>query len=119
YYWLADSTTTSHICAQREVFTDTVTVRSKLSDRTITVHLHDVLHMPTLPNNLFSIGCLDSQGGRSTCSKGCIKLYDASGNMLAIGKRESNLYKLQFETTMYEHNEANQAVEKHSWKTWH
>ncbi|KIK10778.1 hypothetical protein PISMIDRAFT_66220, partial [Pisolithus microcarpus 441] len=109
YVWLADSATTSHICAQREAFS----TYEALSNKTV-----DVLHVPTSPNNLFSIGRLDAQGGRSICAEGHIKLVDPSGDTIAIGRRDNHLYKLQFESIANQH-ESNRAVETRSWESWH
>ncbi|KIN97946.1 hypothetical protein M404DRAFT_158905 [Pisolithus tinctorius Marx 270] len=92
YMWLADSATTSHIYAHHEALLPT----SQIGDQTVTANLHDVLHVLSLPNNLFSIGCLDAQGGCSISGEGQIELCNSSGDVIALGKQKNHLYELQF-----------------------
>ncbi|KIN93916.1 hypothetical protein M404DRAFT_63673, partial [Pisolithus tinctorius Marx 270] len=89
YMWLADSTTTSHICTHHKAFTTYKVLPDKT---TVTVNLCDVLHVPSSPNNLFSIGHLDAQGGCSISGGGQIELCNSSGDVIALGKWKNHLY---------------------------
>ncbi|KIO02927.1 hypothetical protein M404DRAFT_59149, partial [Pisolithus tinctorius Marx 270] len=118
YVWLADSATTSHICAHHEAFTTYEVLPDKTVSGIVTVNLRDVLHMPSLPNNLFSIGCLDTQGGCSISGGGQIELRNSSGDVIALGKWKNHLYELQFTVPMRS-EQTSLADETTLWKTWH
>ena len=118
YYddWVADTGTTSHICNQRAAFTTykplhdkivsgvgglkttvqgigTVEVESIHKENKYILLLENVLHIPSNPNNLFSLGHWDTSGGRYTGGGGAITLITKDGKSIAkCMKVTNNLY---------------------------
>ena len=121
YYddWVADTGTTSHICNQRAAFTTykplgdkivsgvgglkttvqgigTVDVESIHKENKYILQLENVLHNPSNPNNLFSLGCWDTSGGRYTRGGGTITLIPKDGKSIArCVKVTNNLYQIK------------------------
>ena len=117
--WVADTGTTSHICNQHTAFTTykplgdkivsgvgglkttvqgirTVDVESIHKENKYILQLENVLHNPSNPNNLFSLGRWDTSGGRYTGGGGAITLIPKDGKSIArCVKVTNNLYQIK------------------------
>jgi hypothetical protein len=108
YSWIADSGATTHICVQRDCFSEyralpnkvvtglgdqpviaygqgTVTIRTRADNRDNQIRLTDTLHVPEASENLISLGRIDAAGGRATCAQSQIKIYDTERRKIALG----------------------------------
>ena len=113
YDWVADTGTTSHITNQRDAFvtyqtlsdktvsgvgglrttvegTGTVEVESICNGQKYLLRLENVLHIPSNPHNLFSLGRWDTSGGRYTGGAGSITLVTKDGKSIARCEKVSN-----------------------------
>ena len=73
---------------------DKASVKLKTSNN---VHLRNVLHVPSLENNLVSISCLEDKGNRISFVDGKVLSWHKDSNIenaRVIGTREGNLYRL-------------------------
>lgn len=119
YHWVLDSGATSHMCNDRALFTDMVTMKQPhnvmLGDdhhveavgrgtvmldiecspgRTKKCTLTDVLYVPGLTFNLISVSKSSDKIGRAVfTSEGC-EFLDAGGKVAATGRRVGDLYYL-------------------------
>ena len=103
YDWLADSTTTSHICNAHDAFITyvpiepipvmgvgnirahakgrgSIRIKSHCDDHEYTLILENVLHVPENSNNLISLGRSDRNGRR----------YEGHNGILTSRKRPKN-----------------------------
>lgn len=115
--WIIDSGATAHMCNQRELFSEfleiiplNVTLGDghslqamgsgklnlliKVSTGEQKCELHDVLYVPSLTFNLFSVSKA-SKGGKSvTFVNDKVEVKLPNGNLVATGKRQGSLYYL-------------------------
>jgi GAG-pre-integrase domain len=151
YDWLADSCMTSHICNSRDAFKTyenladaavrgvsnittkalgcrTVRLCSRVNDKSYTLILQDVLHVPTSQYNLLSLGKWDKSCGNFSVNCGCLSLAKRDGKVIALGQRlRSNLYKMCLhvqhkytcDSDSPHRNIACSADVPQSWEMWH
>ena len=137
--WYLDSGSTSHICTQRDLFTDytplqnssvagigptpanavgrgTVIIDFSENGRTIPHRLKEVLHVPDAPNCLISGARIDEAGGSFSGGNGKCVIKDKSGSIIGRGTKMGRLYLL--DTKIQE--KANIATtSKLTWDQWH
>jgi len=144
YSWIADSGATSHICAERDAFSNyqelpqkvvkglgdkpvtacgkgTVTVLSRIENRVTKIRLLEALYVPEARDNLLSLGRIDRAGGTSSCGNGEITIYNKDRKKIAYGRRKYNLYYLNIHTE-YSTEKAQLAVKlkkSYTWAEWH
>ncbi|KAG6327077.1 hypothetical protein ID866_12013, partial [Astraeus odoratus] len=92
--WLADSATSSHICNDLDSFIEFTPLHKTLKGQIMKVVLHRMLYVPSVPNNLVSVTCLDATGGQVDMGNGHAKLYDQKGNLILFGQWHQLLYLL-------------------------
>ena len=119
YNWLADSTTTLHICNQHQAFTNfhpltattvtgvgnlvtkakgqgTVELTLWCNGHKYILQLEDVLYIPNNCNNLIALGKWDKEGKWFTRTGGVLTLITKDGIPVAQGtKVGNNLYKMK------------------------
>jgi hypothetical protein len=106
YDWLADTCTTSHICNSRDAYESyhdlsnakvrgvgnvtanvlgrgTVRLRSRMDDKSYTLILQNVLHVPMSQYSLLSLGKWDKSCGNFTVDRGCLSLARRDGKVVA------------------------------------
>ena len=143
---LANTSTTSHIFSQWEIFTDyhetpntyvggvggnkthahgkeTVTLLTQTKGTLRTIQLHDTLHIPDSRQNLISLGRWELKGKWFRAKQGTLMLYTVDDALVIQGERAiNNLYCLHFHVQIYADNGtpdyAFNAM-KISWETWH
>jgi len=145
YSWILDSGTTTHICAQREIFVTfetipprtikglgdkpliacgqgTVLLRTCIGEnKYLQLSLMKVLYVPEAHQNLISIRCIDNAGGHVECTSSHMFLHDVNNNQLAKATLKSGLYYLGAEP-IPESNEAHIALKikcAWTWEEWH
>ena len=120
YDWMADSGASSHITYRRDAFAKyqhivgtpisvagglktsaigmgDLILRSECDGISFMLKLHNVLHIPSNKNNLFSLGRWESNECKAILADGNIHLILGDGRTLARGpKTRNNLYKLTF-----------------------
>jgi len=119
--WILDSGATCHMCNQETLFScyqalktplnvvlgdgrslqaigkGSVELEMKLyNGKTKSCTLHDVLLVPDLAYNLFSVTSASKRGKVTTFSKLKCEIRDAKSNLLAVGYREGSLYYLDY-----------------------
>jgi len=140
--WLADSATTSHISNKKSNFTDfipiqkfvkgvggtqvpaqgqgTVKLKGWVNKTYMIIVLYDVLYVPSAPNNLFSISCLDETGGRASMGDGNVQLYDKNNKLILVGQRLDRMYLLDATVIKSVAEQTQQhSIECPSWMDWH
>jgi hypothetical protein len=113
YDWVMDTGTTSHITNRCDAFvtyqtlgdkiisgvgglkttvqgTGTVKVKSIHNGHKYLLHLENVLHTPSNPNNLLSLGRWDASGGHYTGGGGAITLITKDGKSITCCMKISN-----------------------------
>jgi hypothetical protein len=118
YNWLADSCTTLHICNSQDSFEiyeelfnttvcgvgnittkvlghRTVKLHSHVNNKSYTLILQDMLHVPSSQYSLLSLGKWDKSCGNFLVDCRCLSLAKCDGKVVAQGQRlQSNLYKM-------------------------
>jgi hypothetical protein len=141
--WVLDSATTSHICNQRNAFTDytplsnatvqglgskpalaegrgTVYVNFAVNDGSVRHRLMDALFVPEAPNSLLSVSRFDETGGRIEFQDGTCKLYSRKDQLIGSGKKLDRLYVLDATNVAQPIERANLTKPpKPSWDQWH
>ena len=125
--WVADSGATEHMSKERHWFTDfqpiahgvypvrsankvqepmfcrgkgNITVRSQVGKKWITLVLTDVLYVPDLGRNLFSIREATKKGAKVIISGSVCEVW--KGNSLkAVAEEKGKLYHLKFQTVTF------------------
>src|ERR1700722_5246724 len=73
----------------------TVELNSEIGGQQYVLTLEDVLHVPTNPQNLLSLGCWDNSGGRYQGGSGQLSLITKDKRLVATGTKINNhLYKM-------------------------
>lgn len=140
--WLMDSGATEHMCHRRDWFRDFAEMTTPLNVRIgngekiaavgkgiIDIlaydgenwnkkELHDVLYVPDIAANLFSLGKAQDKGfSFRSDHKQCEFLRD--GCVVAVGARESKLYRMIFKVIPGDTSSAHVAAKENSLKMWH
>jgi len=115
--WILDSGTMSHICTEKDAFTEytqlsnitvqeigkgqaevegqgTVVVKFSVEGKIIQHQLCKVLHIPDAPNCLLSISRLDDSGGHIDFQEGGCRLFDTKNQVIGEGWKVNRLYQL-------------------------
>ena len=72
-------------------------LRSICDDISFTLNLHNILHIPSNKNNLFSLGRWETEGHKAILADRNIHLILHNGRTVVCGpKTRNNLYKLSF-----------------------
>ena len=144
YSWIADSGATTHICAQRNAFSEytelpkkevqglgnksvtahgrgTVTIKGQINRHTVQIWLKNTLYVPEARENLISLGRIDSVGGQAICANGKIHIYDSNKHIIGIGIRKHNLYYMDVNTVEPKEQSylAIKIKNKYTWAEWH
>lgn len=141
--WLADSDATHHMTSHREWFTQykslskdslaitigdntmlhaagrgQIVVDVIINGRKIQHTLGDVLHVPGIKRNLFSIGAATDRGIEAKLGRCILKLF-RNGALIATGQREGNeLYRMNMRVSSIAEANFNN-VKSASLQTWH
>jgi len=143
YDWILDSGATSHICTQKDAFTDymplenanvhgigsqpvvalgkgTVTLVFTVNGQKIKHQLQDVLHLPGASNCLLAISRFDSRGGKVEFNGSHCTLKDSQGKTVGTGKQVNRLYLLSARAELPRREYANVAARHElTWDQWH
>ena len=141
--WILDSGTTSHICTEKDAFTEytqlsnvtvqgigkgqvevegqgTVVVKFSVEEKIIQHQLREVLHIPDTLNCLLSISQLDDSGGHVDFREGGCRLFEAKNQVIGEGWKVNRLYQLYARAELPGRERANLAASKApTWDQWH
>lgn len=116
--WILDTGATQHMCHDRDVFSNysefeepipvkmgdakliygigsgTVTLMLNIGNKVRTTTLENVLYVPKLACNLFSISRANKNGRTTEFNEKACKVYSKNRETLAVGTRKGNLYYL-------------------------
>lgn len=139
--WIIDSGATEHMCCNIELFTKFEQLKEnkivKIGDGScikavgvgkvcgktydgknwINTELRNVLYVPDLKMNLFSVSSMLDKNYFMKSNKYVCKIVNASQQVCAIAEREGKLYKLKFKVD--KHVFANVSTEKENLQIWH
>lgn len=120
--WIADSSASTHIANQREIFSDyqpstgilnvaggmktkiegtgTITMRGFVDGVQKEFKLTNVLYVPSTRHYLLSGPRLNQSGGRAIYENGKFQFWNARGQTLMTGILEGNLYRINAKAIM-------------------
>lgn len=122
--WLADSGASRHMTHKKEFFTEisepeekffiktaddthlpaigvgTIRITEKVNGQCIKRDIRDVLLVPNLKRNLFSIASVTKKGFSFYAYGEYCEIRDTAGKILSIGTRHGELYKMCFEVEL-------------------
>lgn len=136
--WIADSGASMHMTSHREYFSEfkpetvqfvkiadnkllaatgigKINIQVELSGKLYDRQLSDVLYVPDLKRNLFSVGALSNKMFSFHCYGQYCEVRDSNGTLSAIGSRLGNLFCMNFKVKMPVCNIAQDI----SLKLWH
>lgn len=143
YDWCMDTGATEHMCRNKDMFEDmkmtevnrkvklgdgnllevkgigTVRVYADNGDEIIPTVLSNVLYVPNLKVNLFSVGCVLDKGFTMVSNSDRCELKDKNGKVRAIAERSSKLYKMKFSRVSYGCVAESSNEKKQDIVTWH
>ena len=144
YDWYFDTATTSHICTQRDAFTDhyplqnstvdrirpnlaiaaghgTMLVNFSVNGKIITHQLSNVLHVPNAANCLLSGTQFDESGGIFKGGNGKCVLRDETEKIVGRGNKINRLYLLDARAQLLGQERTNytNTTQKQTWDQWH
>lgn len=123
--WLADSGAARHMTFRREYFTSinplkesipvktaddkvlyaiatgSVQVNETVNGQLQTRELRDVLYVPGLKRNLFSVGSVTSKGFSFHAYGEKCEIRNKNGKLCSVGERRGTLYKMMFEVKVH------------------
>lgn len=99
----------------------TIELECRVGDRVFHHTLKSVMHVPTAPNCLISIGRMDDIGGGATFLNGKCELRDKENNIIATGKKSGRLFLMNMKAKTTERVLAVEALKKTlpTWDDWH
>ena len=96
-----------------------VVLKMKLPNgKTKACTLHDVLLVPDLAYNLFSVTSASKKGKVTTFSKLKCEIRDAKSNLLAVGCREGSLYYLNYDDVVHQAYPSSKQIGRKE-RLWH
>ena len=95
--------------------TSTVELQAHIGNRTSIITLRNVLYTPDAIHNLFSLTCLDQDGGSSLSGGGQTRLYDKNKTLFAVATLHNGGYELR----MHKHLPVTCMYQAHTWNDWH
>lgn len=134
--WVTDSGVTSHVCRDRNLFTNYTTTQGGTIQGTGTINIHrcgtvklklnvsgtikpitlqNVLHAPIMLNNLVSLLHATNSGLKVIMERNDLKIHSPKGEILGIGKKVRRLYKMELSSR----DEAYISKVGHTWDEWH
>lgn len=144
-YWWMDSGATEHMCFDKEQFRlmeklpekrqvrvgngtlvdvqgiGTVQVTAWNGSEWVSTDLNNVLYVPDLSVNLFSLSTTLDKNYEMHSNKNKCELIDIKGKVRAIAERQGNLYKMQFKIKKFTQNidmqplQCNAVISIHDW----
>src|SRR5271154_1045043 len=137
--WLADSACTSHVAADKSLFVNfietpshyikglgklptlgkgSIKLVSSVDDKSIPLHLQDVLYVPDAPHNLISVSKATSSGCQVLFSDNGVKFVGPNKEILANGTKIANLYPMNVKSASSEEGHVVKSGSR-SWNKWH
>ena len=137
--WLADSACTSHVAADKSLFVNfietpshyikglsklpalgkgSIKLVSSVDDRSIPLHLQDVLYVPEASHNLISVLKVTTFGCQVLFSDSSVKFMGPNKEILANGTKIANLYPMNVKSASSEEGYMSKFGSR-SWNKWH
>lgn len=137
--WIADSGASMHMTGHREYFSKlepfcevrhvkiadnkvlptagvgNIDIEVNINNELFCRQLSNVLYVPSLKKNLFSVGAANDKGFSFHCYKDHCVIKDRNNSISAVGKRYGSLFQMQFKVKVPECNIAQTA----SLELWH